>query len=251
MNLSRSILMSSLLLLPLAAVADEVTSESVDRKRAECPMDTRGEVRLVRQVSRTACVEGQNWGLFKHSVWVDGGCSAVFASGGNLQDSGQSASSSAASGSGASPNQVTCESVGNRQVECPMNTRGAVRMVRQLSKSACTEGVSWGLFKHSVWVKDGCRGVFAVDAGGNAGGGDSGTASRIASDDAAYQGNDRAPAAAIRACNEFADQGYDGTLVAQNAMKPGYWELILRFEEYRYVCNVSSDGRVSSVDKLN
>ena len=40
-------------------------------------------------------------------------------------------------------------------------------------------------------------------------------------------------------------------LVAQNAMKPGYWELILRFEEYRYVCNVSSDGRVSSFDKLN
>ena len=66
-----------------------------------------------------------------------------------------------------------------------------------------------------------------------------------------HQGNDRAPAAAIRACNEFADQGYDGTLVAQNAMKPGYWELILRFEEYRYVCNVSSDGRVSSFDKLN
>ena len=95
MNLSRSILLTSLLLLPLAAVADEVTCESVDRKRAECPMDTRGEVRLVRQVSRTACVEGQNWGLFKHSVWVDGGCSAVFASGGNLQDSGQSASSSA------------------------------------------------------------------------------------------------------------------------------------------------------------
>jgi hypothetical protein len=41
-------------------------------------MDTRGEVRLVRQQSRAPCVEGQSWGLSKHSVWVSGGCRATF-----------------------------------------------------------------------------------------------------------------------------------------------------------------------------
>ncbi|NCT70140.1 MAG: DUF3011 domain-containing protein [Xanthomonadaceae bacterium] len=56
--------------------------------------------------------------------------------------------------------QVTCESVGNQRVECPMDTRGDVRVVRQLSHSPCTEGVSWGLSKHTVWVERGCRAVF-------------------------------------------------------------------------------------------
>lgn len=62
--------------------------------------------------------------------------------------------------SSASGPQVTCESVGNQHVECPMDTRGNVRVVRQLSHSPCTEGVSWGLSKHAVWVERGCRAVF-------------------------------------------------------------------------------------------
>ena len=41
-----------------------------------------------------------------------------------------------------------------------MDTRGSVRVVRQLSHSPCTEGVSWGLSKHSVWVENGCRAIF-------------------------------------------------------------------------------------------
>jgi hypothetical protein len=56
--------------------------------------------------------------------------------------------------------QVTCESIGNQRVECPMDTRGNVRVVRQLSHSPCNEGVSWGLSRHTVWVERGCRAVF-------------------------------------------------------------------------------------------
>ena len=62
--------------------------------------------------------------------------------------------------SSSSSPQVTCESVGNQRVECDMDTRGSVRVVRQLSHSPCTEGVSWGLSKHSVWVENGCRAIF-------------------------------------------------------------------------------------------
>jgi len=58
---------------------------------------------------------------------------------------------------------VTCESKDNKRVECPMDTAGAVRLVKQLSNSPCTEGVSWGLSKHAVWVERGCRGVFSKD----------------------------------------------------------------------------------------
>jgi len=64
-------------------------------------------------------------------------------------------------------------------------------------------------------------------------------------------GSDRAPAAAIQACNKFANEGYDGTIVSQSAMKPGWWEIVMRFEQYRYACNVSSSGKVESFNKLN
>lgn len=59
--------------------------------------------------------------------------------------------------------QVTCESRGNQKVECPMDTAGAVRVVRQLSHSPCNQGSSWGLSRHAVWVQDGCRAVFQKD----------------------------------------------------------------------------------------
>lgn len=68
---------------------------------------------------------------------------------------------------------------------------------------------------------------------------------------AAPAGGSRAPAAAVKACNKFADQGYDGTIVSQSAMKAGWWEVVMRFEQYRYVCNVSSNGKVESFNKIN
>ena len=63
---------------------------------------------------------------------------------------------------------------------------------------------------------------------------------------AAASNSGRAPAAAMKACNKFADQGYDGTVISESAMKPGWWEIVLRYEESRYVCNVSSGGNVES-----
>ncbi len=66
----------------------------------------------------------------------------------------------------------------------------------------------------------------------------------------AASNSDTAPSAAVSACNKFAEHGYDGTIMSQSAMKPGWWEIVLRFEENRYVCNVSSDGKVDSFDIL-
>jgi hypothetical protein len=34
---------------------DQVTCETLDNRRTECPMDTRGEVRLIRQLSDSPC----------------------------------------------------------------------------------------------------------------------------------------------------------------------------------------------------
>jgi hypothetical protein len=227
----------------LPALADQVTCESINNRRAECDMNTRGEVRLVRQLSRATCIENTNWGANRSSIWVDRGCAGVFASGDSLNNG----SAGASSGGGVGSDQVTCESVGGRRVECDMNTSGRVVVVRQLSNTRCIENTNWGANRSSIWVDRGCRAVFARE------GADGGQPSRtdIAREDAQYDSSGRAPAAAIRACNKFADQGYDGTIVSQNAMKPGRWEVVLRFEQYRYACNVSNRGQVESFNKIN
>lgn len=61
-----------------AALPREVTCESTDQRQVSCDMDTRGNVEIVRQLSRTRCEQGSNWGLSRHSVWVNGGCRATF-----------------------------------------------------------------------------------------------------------------------------------------------------------------------------
>jgi DNA-binding transcriptional regulator/RsmH inhibitor MraZ len=134
----------------------QVTCESKDNRRAECTMDTRGRVRIIRQLSDSPCVEGRSWGTYRNSVWVNDGCRAVFASeggssGGNWNQTGRE------------PTQVTCESKDNRRAECTMDTRGRVRIIRQLSDSACVEGRSWGTYRNFVWVDNGCRAVFASE----------------------------------------------------------------------------------------
>jgi hypothetical protein len=129
-----------------------------------------------------------------------------------------------------------------------MNTRGRVYVARQLSKTDCVENRNWGLNRSSIWVDGGCRAVFARESSSE---GRQPTRSEIAREDAQYNSSGRAPDAAIRACNDFARQGYDGTIVSQNPMKPGWWEVVMRFEQYRYVCNVSSRGQVESFNKID
>ena len=54
--------------------------QSRDRRYNFCSVDTgRGsEVRIERQTSETACIQGRTWGWNRAGVWVDRGCSAVF-----------------------------------------------------------------------------------------------------------------------------------------------------------------------------
>jgi Protein of unknown function (DUF3011) len=226
-RVSLLLLAACLLLGSGAAAAEQVTCESTGQNQVSCDMNTQGEVRMVKQLSHAACTEGVSWGLSKHSVWVSNGCRAVFSSDGASNQA--SADNSANNGA----TRLTCESVGKARTECAMNTGGEVRMSKQLSRAACVEGTSWGLSKHAVWVSDGCRAEFEnTSAAGHS-----------------APSHANAPTSGqIRACNAVEDRY--GQVVSSTALKPGAWEIILSYDDGKYVCNVDAGEKVSYFEKM-
>jgi hypothetical protein len=64
-----------------SALAEQITCESRQNGPEPCGTVAAGSnVRLIRQLSETACVAGRNWGTGPDhdSIWVSGGCRAVF-----------------------------------------------------------------------------------------------------------------------------------------------------------------------------
>ncbi len=163
------------LFLTLVAVSatfaqSQLRCNSDDMRRHYCSVDTRGGVRMVKQHSDAACIQGKTWGYDSKGIWVDRGCRAEFLVG-------------AASGPGRGPgynapgrgpdrydnNQVqrlTCSSDDGRRHYCNADTRGGrVTMVRQRSGSQCVQGRTWGYDQRGIWVDRGCRADFEVRGG--------------------------------------------------------------------------------------
>jgi len=59
---------------------------------------------------------------------------------------------------------IRCESNNNARNYCPVDTRGGVRLSRQINGSVCTQGSTWGYDNRGVWVDNGCRGEFQVSS---------------------------------------------------------------------------------------
>lgn len=138
--------------------ASIVRCESHDYQQNYCRVDTRGGVRIARQISSSACVRGQTWGADHGGIWVSDGCSGDFGVGGGW-DPGMGAYQ----WSDFVPARVMrCESHDNRTVECAANTRGGVRLQAQLSSAPCIRGQTWGVDRGRVWVAGGCRADFAL-----------------------------------------------------------------------------------------
>ena len=128
--------------------------ESEDGRTKTCAGDIRGGVRLARQLSKTACVEGTSWGYGPEGVWVSQGCRAEFVLGVGYGAAG------AAGASGHAGQVFRCESPNGRWRLCQAETRRGVELVRQLSRGACIRDDTWGWNEHGVWVSRGCRGEF-------------------------------------------------------------------------------------------
>ena len=139
----------------LSAQAErQVTCESRGDGFQYCDARTNGRVRLVKQLSSTRCVVNRTWGFDANGVWVDRGCRAQFAVGGSGPGTGWE--------SGDYGSRISCESAGRDYKFCPIETRGDVRLVKQLSQQPCTAGRTWGFQRDGVWVTDGCRAQFEV-----------------------------------------------------------------------------------------
>ena len=138
-----------------------------------CQVDTgRGSrVYLLQQVSKTACIEGRNWGWNRAGVWVDGGCDGVFRvqrrwSGGPTPGPGPGGPGGWQPGPGWDTTiQVHCYSANYVYNMCQVDTgRGSrVFVGRQISKTPCVEGRTWGWNRAGVWVDGGCEAVFTVE----------------------------------------------------------------------------------------
>jgi hypothetical protein len=62
---------------------------------------------------------------------------------------------------------ITCSSNNGQRVYCNADTRGGVRLVRQISGSSCQQGSTWGYDSRGIWVDRGCRAEFEIAGRGS------------------------------------------------------------------------------------
>ncbi len=139
-----------------------ITCSANSDDKLRCKTDTSKGVTFVRQISGSPCNEGQTWGWDGSGIWVSHGCRAVFALG--------------SSSSAGIPETIKCSSDDEHWHFCPADTHGGVRVSRQISEAACTQGTSWGYDDRGIWVDRGCRAEFTT-------GGIAAQAIRCSSDD--------------------------------------------------------------------
>ncbi len=144
--------------------ADTFRCESTNNRTERCASSGRAE--FIRQLSNTPCVRGQSWGTDARGVWVSNGCRGLFRNGGYGNGYGNNNGGYNNGGYGGS-DLIRCESNDNRSRSCNFtgNSRGEIRLLRQLSGKPCVENQTWGRSRNGVWVTQGCRAEFVIGRG--------------------------------------------------------------------------------------
>lgn len=136
-----------------SAAPDRITCESIAERWQQCAFPFAGEAVLLRQLSRNACVRNHSWGQDEGGIWVSAGCRGEF---------GALRKGSADTQEAMLWRRIRCESRNGLPVDCPVDTRNGVRLLRQLSTPECELGRSWGFDDERIWVSRGCRAEFEV-----------------------------------------------------------------------------------------
>lgn len=208
-----------------------VKCESEHEKRVSCEMNTGGVVRVKQQLSKTRCVENENWGITKHTVWVDKGCRAVFELEGNGNAQDKSGSEGMSEGSSGYSSNAEAPSAAIRACNAVEDWYGKV-----VSSNAMKPGW-WEI----ILQYDDGKYVCNVSDKGKVE-----SFNKLREPGAAA--SSEPPTAAIRACNAVED--WYGKVISSSPLKPGWWELILQYDQGKYVCNVNESGEVESFERL-
>ncbi|MGH8026231.1 MAG: DUF3011 domain-containing protein [Pseudoxanthomonas sp.] len=145
---------------PPAASGMRFRCETDSTQQHYCQVDTDEGITLVKQLSKTPCMQGRNWDYDRHGVWVSHRCRAEFVTGKQVPAKEE-----------VQGTLVRCESRANRVQHCPAETRNGVRLTRLLSSSDCVENLDWSYDEDGIWTAHGCRAEFRVgvaDASGGA-----------------------------------------------------------------------------------
>lgn len=129
---------------PAARLDGSVRCESHDGNRIDCAADTSSGVRMIRQLSKSGCEFGRDWGYSRNGVWVTNGCRAEFAVNSTAFQT------------------VLCESNDGQRRHCGADTTFGVELHRQISSNDCVRNQTWGYDSEGIWVNSGCRAEFAV-----------------------------------------------------------------------------------------
>ena len=138
----------------------ECVSHNFAYTRCEVPWR---DARIVRQLSDTACVRGQTWGVDRGGVWVDRGCGARFVDAGYGHHHEEGGWYPPAGWDHRF--NVVCESQDYRYRFCGVDLGGAgrARVFRKISGAECIEGRTWGWNRAGIWVDGGCAAEFEID----------------------------------------------------------------------------------------
>jgi len=150
------------------APAGTITCSSDDMHRHFCGIPNDSRVRLARQRSGSACVEGQTWGVQGNQIWVDRGCRADFevVAGGRHDDHDHDRDHDHYDGApGGGVRTVTCSSDDMHRHVCDVGPNNGIRLVKQRSDARCDMNRSYGFNGNQIWVDRGCRADFEVVSG--------------------------------------------------------------------------------------
>ena len=153
-----------------------VSCNSNDMRRNFCTIGPNSGVRLYRQHSDAACIQGRTFGVRGRQMWVDRGCRAEFQviPDRHGRDNGWSRGHDNDHGYGdrddhdgwtrppVSSTTLYCASDNMRRNYCTVGSYRNIRLVRKRSDAACDMNRTYGFDRNGIWVDRGCRAEFEV-----------------------------------------------------------------------------------------
>lgn len=253
--------LAAMTLLGADALAASVTCQSRNNQREECFLGGRGEVVLVRQISKTTCVKGRNWDETRNGLYVTDGCGGVFetrgggGNGGHWNDRpGHGGGGSWQGGPQGGSNNGWQDLVGARAAG------GEQELQRRGYRSSRSESAPGGRFVFWRTPQRGCIEVRVADGRFQT--------IRAVSVGACEEGRPLPPprpspgqtggpsAKALFACNQristsgVSNDPQDATVQRQTRLRPDVWELVLASPQGRFRCTVTDRGQVQAFDPM-